>query len=74
MQSETVWRHCWCTNEHKSVKCASSCQQQHAAGSGYPNGYPVLENSRGGFPLAFLAFSAVTLLVGWQEGHPACKN
>jgi len=20
------------------------------------------------------AFSALTLLVGWQEGHPACKN
>jgi len=24
---------------------------------------------------AFLAdFSALTLLVGWQEGHPACKK
>jgi len=22
----------------------------------------------------FLAFTALTLLVGWQEGHPACKN
>ena len=22
----------------------------------------------------FLVFSALTLLVGWQEGHPACKN
>jgi len=21
-----------------------------------------------------LAFSALTLLVGWQEGHPACKG
>jgi len=21
-----------------------------------------------------LAFSALTLLVGWQEGHPACKT
>jgi len=21
-----------------------------------------------------LAFSALTLLVGWQEEHPACKN
>jgi len=21
-----------------------------------------------------VAFSALTLLVGWQEGHPACKN
>jgi len=20
------------------------------------------------------AFNALTLLVGWQEGHPACKN
>jgi len=20
------------------------------------------------------AFSALTLLVGWKEGHPACKN
>ena len=22
----------------------------------------------------YCAFSALTLLVGWQEGHPACKN
>jgi len=22
----------------------------------------------------FLAFTALTLLVGWQEGHRACKN
>jgi len=21
-----------------------------------------------------IAFSALTLLVGWQEGHPECKN
>jgi len=21
-----------------------------------------------------IPFSALTLLVGWQEGHPACKN
>jgi len=25
-------------------------------------------------PGAFQEFSAVTLLVGRQEGHPACKN
>jgi len=27
-------------------------------------------------PVLFVvnAFSALTLLVGWQEGHPACKN
>jgi len=24
--------------------------------------------------LSFIAFSALTLLVGWQEGHPACKK
>ena len=24
--------------------------------------------------LDFYAFSALMLLVGWQEGHPACKN
>jgi len=24
--------------------------------------------------LAIIAFSALTLLVGWQEGHPACKK
>jgi len=22
----------------------------------------------------FYAFNALTLLVGWQEGHPACKK
>jgi len=30
------------------------------------------------FPLSFhdndIVFSALTLLVGWQEGHPACKT
>ena len=26
------------------------------------------------FVLCYLAFSALTLLVGWQEGHPACKE
>ena len=25
-------------------------------------------------PNALVAFSALTLLVGWQEGHPACKK
>jgi len=24
--------------------------------------------------VAHFAFSALTLLVGWQEGHPACKK
>jgi len=24
--------------------------------------------------LLLVAFSALTLLVGWQEGHPACKK
>jgi len=24
--------------------------------------------------LAFSAFSALMLLTGWQEGHPACKK
>jgi len=24
--------------------------------------------------LVIFAFSALTLLVGWQEGHPACKK
>jgi len=26
------------------------------------------------FYLYYFAFSALTLLVGWQEGHPACKK
>jgi len=26
------------------------------------------------FVLSVIAFSALTLLVGQQEGHPACKN
>jgi len=25
-------------------------------------------------PFVAFAFSALTLLVGWQEGHPACKR
>jgi len=24
--------------------------------------------------ITYTAFSALTLLVGWQEGHPACKK
>jgi len=27
-----------------------------------------------GNPNALVAFSALTLLVEWQEGHPACKK
>ena len=30
---------------------------------------PSIENVKG-----FVAFSALTLLVGWQEGHPACEK
>jgi len=26
------------------------------------------------YPVIFVAFSALTLLVGWQEGHLACKK
>ena len=26
------------------------------------------------YSLILCAFSALTLLVGWQEGHPACKK
>jgi len=26
------------------------------------------------FGIARIAFSALMLLVGWQEGHPACKK
>jgi len=26
------------------------------------------------FSLVLVSFSALTLLVGWQEGHPACKK
>ena len=31
-------------------------------------------NVRGKTCQGKLAISALTLLVGWQEGHPACKN
>jgi len=33
----------------------------------------VEENFTDCMPLVF-AFSALMLLVGWQEGHPACKK
>ena len=26
------------------------------------------------FTVSLYAFSALTLLVGWQDGHPACKK
>jgi len=29
---------------------------------------------RGSSGLELIAFSALMLLVGWQEGHPACKK
>ena len=25
-------------------------------------------------PIGLVAFSALTLLVGWQEGHPVCRK
>ena len=36
-----------------------------------PDGIPAEVFKHGGL---HLAFSALTLLVGWQEGHPACKK
>jgi len=46
----------------------------------YSNGsiryfWELLEQSfHGPYFCALNAFSALTLLVGWQEGHPACKK
>jgi len=37
-------------------------------------GNTVEENSSVPNPNVLVAFSALTLLVGWQEGHPACKK
>jgi len=34
----------------------------------------VIKSVIGLFVVGFLAFSALTLLVGWQEGHLACKK
>ena len=34
----------------------------------------VLTNNYWGDCFNVCAFSALTLLVGWQEGHPACKK
>ena len=31
-------------------------------------------DSISGWTLVYSAFSALTLLVGWQEGHTACKK
>jgi len=33
-----------------------------------------MEDFRFQWVWGFFAFSALTLLVGWQEGHPACKK
>jgi len=41
------------------------------------NGYetlPILINSSNSNRVIYMAFSALTLLVGRQEGHPACKK
>jgi len=36
---------------------------------------PLQKNSSVGvFDTVFTAFSALTRLVGWQEGHPSCKK
>ena len=34
----------------------------------------MVEHNPGTNPLDFVPFSALTLLVGRQEGHPACKK
>ena len=42
--------------------------------------YTTFANERAGqiflalLTVGYIAFSALTLLVGWQEGHPACKK
>ena len=44
---------------------------------GYPLGQRALPLPLAGtyfHPIEVEGFSALTLLVGWQEGHPACKN
>ena len=40
----------------------------------YSQKQPNIMNFTNGLILSVLAFSALMLLVGWQEGHPACKK
>ena len=35
---------------------------------------PVVYHRKFNVCSVYFAFSALTLLVGWQEGHPACKK
>jgi len=58
-------------------ECASSCQQGHAGSKALLQQNPPVLNwwcQLTGFNVIEVAFSALTLLVGRQEGHPACKN
>jgi len=44
-------------------------EQFQAGETLHPSEFVIYQSSR-----MLHAFSALTLLVGWQEGHPACKN
>ena len=53
---------CW-SNRYLSVNCIAD-----KASNNFYDNYFHLE-----FTFSAFAFSALTLLVGWREGHPACK-
>jgi len=60
----TTRRH-WCLNS-KTWRMNATCRVSTAS---YLCNVCVLSNYKWLF-----AFSALTLLAGWQKGHPACKN
>jgi len=53
-----------CSN---TIRTQTSAAERHSSGLDSNSCYYV-------FNLVFFTFSALTLLVGRQEGHPACKN
>jgi len=68
--------HFQCQNRNIFVKYNTRKQfYQTALGNCYGLKLPkYLLQFKNKFIVLFVAFSALTLLVGRQEGHPACKN
>jgi len=52
------------------VQCVISCMHDFL----FSPAFRGCQNPTNGLFVCRPAFSALTLLVGWQEGHPACKK
>ena len=65
VQVISKWPHHWCTLITEFICCLTGLFRSYSSWTIAAGFYP---------PVCLSAFSALTLLVGRQEGHPACKK